>query len=254
MKTHSSYHDHTTDGFKLAFFLIVVGALLLAVKIGLFPSEYSAIIISWQMAIILIGLYKFFRGKFLTSAILISIGAFFIVPKIAQLPNSFIQNLPEFYFATYWPVLLILGGIFIVAHKIQSRSKYSHNDFFSSTRTHGPEEHTEGYFYKNSSFQSSEHIILDPLFKGGEVVSSFGELTLDLRKTDIAEGETVLNLNISFAEFTLYVPENWNVQVVLKTSFCEFKDKRHAMYDVSKSDKKLIITGKISFAGGEIRN
>lgn len=257
MKTHSTESCCKSDGIKFAFFLIGVGAILLMAKLELFAAGYSRVFISWQMVLIFIGLYQLLKARLVAALLFISVGGFFIVPRVAEVPHSFIQSVSDNYFGTYWPVLLIIGGLLIVLHMIISRYQDKKHEYFFGAYVGGDSyvsETKDGYFYKKCSFQSSEHILLDPIFKGGTLIVSFGELTIDLRKTDIPLGETKLHLDVSFGEITILVPEDWNIKTNLHTSFCEFKDKRHSKLHDIESQKQLLISGKVVFGGGEIRN
>ena len=53
-------------------------------------------------------------------------------------------------------------------------------------------------------FSSSKNIVITPLFKGTEINTIFGGAVLDLRKTDIEEGETIIEI---------YVPSNWEISI-----------------------------------------
>lgn len=114
MKTH---HSHHSSGIGFAGLLIVIGGLLLSVKLNIFPDSFASVIISWQMLLVVLGLYNLYKKNFMAATVLTGVGLFFIVPLIASLPNSFITDLPQNYFGTFWPVLLIFAGILIVVKR-----------------------------------------------------------------------------------------------------------------------------------------
>jgi predicted membrane protein len=246
-------HHH---GFRFGYLLIIVGIVLLFSKLHVFSSEYASLILSWQMLLIVIGIYKFFGKRIIPAFTTLSIGLFFIVPKIAALPDSFIQGLPDNYVGTYWPVLLIIAGIHVFLHRKYKPHTGCHSHGFHHPHNHKKDmwENNNGYIYKNSAFQSSEHIILDPEFKGGEINSKFGEITIDLRKTQLVEGTSVLQVEVAFGAITIYVPEDWYVQPQTEAIFGSFEDKRYGKTFDSNVSKTLIIKGKIVFGSGELRN
>lgn len=53
--------------------------------------------------------------------------------------------------------------------------------------------------------------ILDELFKGAIIRTSFGGTTIDLRHTHIAPGETYIDLDCSWGGVEIYVPSDWTV-------------------------------------------
>lgn len=246
-------HHH---GFRFGYILIIVGAVLLLSKLHVFSSEYASLILSWQMLLIVIGLYKLVSKRIVPAFTLISIGLFFMVPKIAALPDSFIQGLPDNYVGTFWPVLLIIAGIHIFLHR--KYKPYSRCRSHGFHHPHGPKkdlwENNNGYIYKKSAFQTSEHIILDPEFKGGEINTSFGEIKIDLRKTQLIEGTSILEVKVEFGAITIYVPEDWYVQPQLDAMFGSFEDKRYGKTYDPNTTKTLIIKGNIVFGSGELRN
>ena len=257
MKIHGAYSNHHKHGFGFAGILILIGIVLLSMKLNLFTQGYSTVIMSWPMILIVIGIYKLFKREFYSSITLLSIGGFFLVPYIASVPNSFIQGLPQNYFGTYWPVLLIIGGVLLVLRRtFFPKNCCNHSSFphHGHGKVKDTFENTDGYIYKNSAFQSSEHIILDPEFKGGEINSSFGEITIDLRKTKLTEGTSILEIKVTFGAITIYVPEDWYVQPQIDAVFGSFEDKRYGKSYDTNTTKKLIIQGNVSFGGGEIRN
>jgi len=165
-------------------------------------------------------------------------------------------------------LLLIAAGILIISGKIfgtkwgcddWSRHNHRHHHHYRHHhRYQGPNDqktwttNSEG-FSKNSVFGSGEHIVLDPEFKGGELNAVFGGISLDLRRTNLPVGDTVLDVNAVFGGITIYVPDDWYVETHLDAVFGGFQDNRLPKEPLDVT-KKLIITGSCVFGGGELRN
>ena len=115
------------------------------------------------------------------------------------------------------------------------------------------ESSVDGFVERSVMFGEVNQIFLAPEFKGGRVEASFGELRLDLRKTTLPEGRTVLDVNASFGSIVISVPADWAVELNVSSSFGEFADKRYDIGNVQPG-KTLVITGRCTFAGGELRN
>lgn len=187
---------------------------------------------------------------------LIFIGGFFMIPKIVNgVEGNFIH--------VYWPLLLIAAGIVILLQHFVG-SKWGANPWTNDYHRHHHHRHyrNEDYtrwnganegFSKNSVFGSGDHIVLDPEFKGGDMNAVFGGITLDLRRTSLPVGETVLEVNAVFGGITIYVPNDWYVETHLDAVFGGFQDNRMPKEPLDTT-KKLIIVGSCVFGGGELRN
>jgi len=265
-------HPHKS-GVGFAALLIIAGALLLCNKLNIIPARYSDALISWQMLVILIGVLGLVKRHFYNSIILISLGVFFIIPEIGKVPNNFIGMVPPNFVHIYWPVLLIVAGVLMLIRWIfprkrrykifesefADRAKYYHNRYHHhSTKRCGENKRyaENGFIDKNSMFESGEHIVLDPEFKGGTVNTAFGETKLDLRKTNLAEERTEIEINVAFGSVIIFVPEDWTVQLNVNSMFGAFQDKRLVKNSDTNtnSSKILVIYGSILFGGGELRN
>jgi len=130
-------------------------------------------------------------------------------------------------------------------HRYHEYRNYRHHNAKWATSSDG--------FSKNSVFGNGEHIVLDPEFKGGDLNAVFGGITLDLRRTTLQEGETVLEVNAVFGGITIYVPVDWYVETHLDAVFGGFQDNRMPKEPLDTT-RKLIITGSCVFGGGELRN
>ena len=187
------------------------------------------------------------------------IGGFFMIPKIVPgLDGQFVH--------IYWPLLLIGAGIVILLQRMLyprwgfeswERKWHRHEHRHHSSR-HYDKSKWEGYtptggFSKNSVFGSGDHIVLDPEFKGGELNAVFGGITLDLRRTNLPVGETILEVNAVFGGITIYVPSDWFVETHLDAVFGGFQDNRMPKEPLDTT-RKLIISGSCVFGGGELRN
>jgi predicted membrane protein len=257
MKT--PYRTGYTKGLGFGLTLMMIGVLFLGFNFGILPEKLKWIVFSWQMLLIFIGVINLFKRHLVSGVILTTIGTFFIIPRVIE---TYPQLFPGFngdFTQVYWPLLLIVAGILIILGKIfgpkwgyewanKQYHHHHHHDHYSKWENRG-----DNTFSKNSVFGAGEHIVLDPVFKGGELNAVFGGITLDLRKTTLAEGDTVIDINAVFGGVTILVPETWLVEMHLDAVFGGFEDKRYRVDDVDTS-RKLIITGSCVFGGGELRN
>lgn len=239
-------------GYGFAVFLIVFGGLFLFFNMGIIPVEYKPILISWQMFLVLLGLWTLIKGHYVGGFSLMVVGVFFLYPSLCSVfPEFFVRY--DVDIKTYWPLLLIIIGLFLVLGRfIPNRSRKVH---YGDDRDKAFDENSTDYIEKNMVFGSSEQIILSQNFEGGEVNTVFGEVILDLRKAKLADGSVNLELNTVFGSLILYVPSDWKIQMKTSTVLGSFQDKRHSINNVTtESGSYLIIEGNSVFGSGEIRN
>ncbi len=257
-KNEVKHYSHKRSGVTFGFLLVLLGIIFLGFNFGILNTGWKQVIFSWQMLVIVIGLITLFHKHIFNGLALITIGGFFILPRLAiACPESFYWVEQDFT-ATYWPVLLIIAGIFILLQiiflpKWRTVNHYTNTDNEFTKKCNKRYDYTRSGFERNSVFTNVEEIILEPEFKGGEFNAVFGGITLDLRKTSLPEGETKIEVNAVFGGVTLFIPENWNVELHFSSVFGAFQDNRMLSDDIDYS-RKLVIVGSCVFGGGEIKN
>ncbi len=263
----NSFRTGYTKGLGFGVILMLIGVVFLGFNFGLISSSLKWVIISWPMLLIVIGVSHYFKRRVFSATILVLVGSFFIIPRFIEAYPALFPGFNGDFTHIYWPLLLIAAGILVITgrlfgpkwgfdewnhehnHRYNKRNyrHYRHNNDYSKRSSTG-----EG-FSKNSVFGSGDHIVLDPEFKGGEMNAIFGGLTLDLRRTNLPEGDTVLEVNAVFGGITIFVPADWYVETHLDAVFGGFQDNRMPKEPVDKT-RKLIISGSCVFGGGELRN
>lgn len=248
--------DHRSGKITLACILIAVGVILLGVNTGWILAEYKRVFISWQMLLIVLGTVKLLKRHYFAGAILLIVGGFFIIPLINKVNPDFFSFIPDDFVQLYWPVFLIILGAFLFLRWLFPNSgmfgsccrRRSRHDMF-----HHHSTTTGGTVHIDNLFGGSEQIVLDPEFKGGEINSVFGGTKLDLRRTNLPEGTTTLEVNLVFGGAEIMIPSHWNVQLKIDTVLGGFEDKRYGSESIDTS-RKLLIKGSCVFGGGELKN
>ena len=241
---------HNRSGLGFAFVLITAGLVFLLVNTGIIPSEYKHLLTAWPIWLVLAGLFTLFHRNFGAAATLLTIGIFFLIPYLGDVHPEL--GIPFNFTHLYWPILLIVAGIFMVLDRY-----CNHHGFFCARwkdKVTSKYTNEDGYINIESTFDSRKNIFLDPVFKGGTIRSSFGEVVLDLRKTALAEGNIILYVDVSFGSATIIVPNTWNVKVQGNAMFGEFNDKRLTQNFYPDEPSKLIIEGKVAFGECEVRD
>ena len=247
-----SNHPQKKRNFSgFAVFLICIGSLFLLFNLNILPKMLRLIILSWQMLIIAIGIWNLVSKKNYTSGlVLIIIGSFFIYPKMGIfLP----YNILKIDMSTYWPLILIIIGLYFIFNRSKNSSRRRQNDMQFDNESDVSD--LTSYIDKNIMFNSSEQIILSQNFKGGNARVTFGDLIIDLRKAKLAAGTYLLEANAIFGSITIYVPSDWIVDVQGSSIFGSFDDKRHVINaDNMEYHSTLVIKGNSWFAGVETKN
>lgn len=252
-RTHYPRHG----GTRFSILLIVVGLVFLAVNTGILPTIYQPLFSSWPIWLVFGGLYFLLDRSWFTGLTLFTIGTFYMIPQIGHANPAL--NIPENFAHLYWPALLVVAGIYFILSRTNGNhcwvggtfyEKFEKFDNFNNTTINNE----DGYVRVNASFDSRKNIVMDPVFKGGIVECSFGEVVLDLRKTALAEGKTMLNVNCSFGSIVVIVPSDWNVQIQGDSAFGGFTDSRYSPSHNANSSSSLVIQGKCSFGEVKLRD
>jgi predicted membrane protein len=248
------HHPGKHSGLKFSVILIVVGLVFLAVNTGLLPTIYQPLFTSWPIWLIFGGLYFLLDCSWFVGLTLLSVGSFFIVPQIGAINPAL--NIPENFGHLYWPALLVVAGIyFILARTFNSNWCFVHTinkKFESGGNTSF--ECEDGFLRVHTTFDNRKNIVMDPVFKGGNLECEFGEVVVDLRKTTLAEGKTIIKVNVSFGSIVIIVPSDWNVQTHGESFFGSFTDSRFSPSYNSGSNSTLVIEGKCNFGECKLRD
>ena len=238
------------NGFAWALTLILAGLVFLCINTGIIPSQYKSLLTAWPIWLVLAGIFCLFHKSFSTSFTLLAVGAFFLVPYMSPIHPEW--GIPENFTSVYWPLLLIVAGLLIIIESL-----FKHHSFICHgwNLNHTSKWETEdGFLNVDSAFDSRKNIVLDPIFKGGNVKCAFGEVVVDLRKTTLPEGNTKLYVDLSFGSVSIIVPDTWNVQIHGNGLFGTFSDHRLTKSYYPDEPKKLTIEGKCAFGECEIRD
>ena len=247
MENHNYRGAYPSSKSRTMFFALLVifaGFLFLLSGLGILPYEFRRIFLTWQMLLIVIGVYNFFSPQHKTTGIiLVAIGGFFLINKF---------HLFEFNTLTlFWPIILIAVGITILL-------KYNRRptiDFPEDDGPSGPSA-TNGIdtIDEVSIFSGSEKTITSKNFRGGRITSIFGGSELNLTHAQLSQGYNVLDMFCMFGGSTFIVPSDWDVNVDVTAIFGGFSDKRYKSKDLaSDNTKRLNIKGIVIFGGGEIK-
>lgn len=229
-------------------FLLAIGGVALLKSFG-FPLPPW--LFSWQMLLIVIGLFIGFKKGFRDGGWFVP-----IIVGSAFLLNDFFLN-GELR-KHMWPlILIVIGAVFLLRPRNRHLSLDQKKNTGSDAETITPldEEHYTKDDIINSTniFSGTKRVILSKNFKGGELVNIFGGAEIDLTQADIVN-TAILDVTAIFGGATLVVPSHWAVKSECVTVFGGIGDKRKFTSYNEPLGKTLIIKGTLLFGGMEIKS
>lgn len=235
--------SNTTTGL---LFLLIGGALLFRQMGYAFPPW----LFTWEMILILVGLFIGIQNKFrdLSWLILVIIGVVFLSDDI--FPGISLRH----YVA---PVVIIsLGLLFIFSPKRSCINRKPAGRFHGRTTEEGAEQpgepSNEAALDIVSVFGGVKKRVLSKNFTGGDIVCIFGGSEINLTHADFT-GPIVLDITQIFGGTTLIIPANWEVRSEVAAIFGGIDDKRPQSGNVP-TEKILILNGTSIFGGIEIKS
>jgi predicted membrane protein len=227
--------DHKNNSRAIiGVLLILAGLLLIAVNFNWLPWNIRGIVFSWQGLLILIGLFLLIsRSNRLSGYILIGIGAFFLIPRVWDIPFN--------WHHLFWPVILVAIGLLLITRR------------WGTQRI--PAENSTEYIDDLSFFGGGDKVITCQNFRGGKITSLFGGSKIDLRSANLAKGKNIIDIFAMFGGTKLIVPTSWDVKIEVSSLFGGFSDKRRSRPDeIRDPTRELIIKGITIFGGGEMES
>jgi predicted membrane protein len=218
----------------LGIVLVAVGAVLIARNYGWLDYEFSRYLISWQMLLIVIGLFNLARRAYTPAIVLISIGLFFLI----DFPDNFREN--------FWPALIVLVGISFI---LQWRRPHHHDHFLNVGRD---DKKSTDFIDETAIFGGRNISMVTEHFQGGKITSIFGGSKVNLLYAKPVDGCTI-DVAAIFGGTKIIVPEDWNVKIEVVSIFGGFEDKRSfSVISRTGTGKIVVIKGTCIFGGGEV--
>lgn len=237
--------NNTSKGRLIAgAILVVLGGIFLLNEFDFFYFDFSDFIFRWQTILIVIGIIILANSpKNISGYILILIGGTSIASDYYDI--SFWNVASD-----YWPVLLILIGVYIIFKRESPKTKSAgsccgHNGKYNESAT--------DFVDINSIFYGNKVIVTSNNFRGGRLTAIFGGTELNLSQCKLAQGINILDTFTLFGGTELLIPRDWNVSVKVVSIFGGIDDKRYSIPEAEKTGGLLEIKGLTLFGGTEIK-
>lgn len=231
----------TPPSFVMALVFIVGGVLFFLNNLGLI--EIHSIWAYWPFILIAVGVSKLLgqRGPLATSwATLLILGG-----GILLLSNLGFLHLRM---RTLWPLAVIAIGFLMLTKAFGvPRCRKA-----AATSGFGDELPYSDRFLRDwTVFGGVKRSIDSQDFQGGELMSVFGGIEIDLRRAGIISRDrpVVIDANAVFGGISIKVPDNWRVAVRGVGVFGGYEDKTVRPRQSEAGLPLLVITGHAAFGG-----
>ena len=246
MKTNQcnvySWHSKL-NRIVVALSFIVVGLMFVGRNLGIVDQFWFNVIVSWQMLLVVVGVTNLIKGHFWGGIVTMGVGVFFLLPEFTYLEDGWME--------TYWPLIFVLVGLSLLfKHRTPCSFEWNKNGMSSK------ENYTSdnGFVASDNVFGSVQQIVLDPVFRGAQLKCTFGGTILDLRRTRLEAAQTFIDVECTFGGIEIFVPGDWNVQTHVQAVMGGSEDKRYNTTMAVDMEHTLIIRGKVTFGGLELKN
>lgn len=235
-------HSHVWFGL----IMVLVGLVYLLRRMGV---DFPDFVFSWQMFLIVLGIFVGFRKNFQGPGwlILILIGSLFLVNEYF-LFNSLRQYI--------LPIALIGAGLFFILRPKRTYefiTKDPETGLPNGTNVYRGNVSGDDFIEATSIFGGTKKKVLSKNFRGGEMVNVFGGSEIDLLQADL-NGTAVLEVTAVCGGATLLIPAHWNVVSSEATAVLgEIKDRRVSIGNIDMT-KTLILKGTVILGGIDIKS
>ena len=208
------------DALLFALLVLLVGGLLLASRLLSWDVSFWEIL--WPSALLMFGLQRVFHRFSFFGLGCTLFGGYFLLENLGITQLKLAGEL-------IFPILIVIFGLSLLADALRKPKKprfhISRNGVKLCDDNGNPKKGKNEYttdgesFNCNFSFCESTQLVNLPLLSDGNIILSFGELTVDLTGCEeIADGCEIY-ANCSFGELEILVPKRYRVVQEPNTTF-----------------------------------
>jgi predicted membrane protein len=232
----------------IGIILVLIGISFLADNIFFLPFYFSHYIFSVPFLLVVIGLIMLLNSKDSHAGFaLIFVGAALLIFRFYEVPFREI-------FRDYWPLILILFGVYILIKPRREKHNKKNEAFeFSNKRTSDSNKNLEDdYINEVAVLSGVDRRIISKNFRGGKITTMFGGADLDFSEAKLAEGRNVITF---FGGTDIRVPKDWKIVLSITSIFGGFDDERRSSSSENIDEARVLeIKGVVFFGGGNLKN
>lgn len=229
-----------------AFFLILIGALLLMPHFGYdWDIDFWDL---WPVILVFIGISSLSgekgRTRPMEGAIWIAFGLLFLGSSL---------GFYHFHFHTVWPLLLIAVGVLLLSQHVRRSSRG-----VDSARTEGGGSTGGDTLQAFWMLGGSRNRVDSKHFHGGNAAAFLSTGTVDLKNADF-ENEVVIDTLSFLGKIIILVPDHWEISMQGVSLLGSMKDKTGETVSIRPKSKpagskRLVIKGLAFLGDVEVSN
>ena len=200
-----------------AVWVIAVGLFYLANI--LFDWRLSFWEALWPTTLLIFGLFNLRSKCTFLSLSCILVGGYMITCHF--LPNPVIEDN-----RIIWAAIIVLLGISLLIDGIRKKKrKEKENGYIPGLKFNGDKKFSKSLDMEEETFDydaafGSDRVRIDlPVMREGDIDVSFGDYTVDLRGVETVAKNCQLDVDASFGELTILIPDRFAVSIRQDTSF-----------------------------------
>lgn len=214
-----SFGDGKRNGIFFAVYILVIGSLMLMNTLCDFPVSWWTVV--WTTGLIFLGLSSQTRHFSLFSTVMSLAGLYFLLSAYDVIRFRLSWSLA-------FPTVLVLWGacllIDVLVGNRRWRKRKKNQDVHVSGFQIDRESHQEfhcddGWLRCELRFGDYRAAVVTPLLRGGEINSSFGDFKVDLSGCEALAPDCRIEIDNSFGELSLLVPDRFSVMPVSDSNF-----------------------------------
>ncbi len=218
--------------------LLLTGLFYLLYNFNALPFVVPSYVFSWQMAVILTGVYFLYKS-FFKGMLVIAIGTYFILPLTGIMQPVDIEKI--------WPALLILLGVIILfGSGFKKKNKKNTTDMKTSVN--------EELFEITTIMGGDSRQLSSYDFKGGKITAIMGGVELDMTNCYLSKEGCIIDLSVVMGGVSLKISREWNIQSEITPIMSGIEDEDQYSDNVHIDPAAtIILRGSVVMGGIEIK-
>lgn len=255
MSNNTKHHNRSTASSVLFGILVAsAGVLFLLNEFNLLHLNLKIV----PIFMIIIGIINGYKKGFtrFSTLIFIILGIVWLIPKFTVYGVSS-ESL-------FWPIMLIIGGIFIALRAKQKdsylntqRENFAQRfEINNDPSTENKQTYSDEKFVNiEAYFGGRKEIITSKQFGGCSATAICGGAEINLMQADNIAQPMVIDLRVLFGGIEIIVPSHWEIINEVDVLFGGIEDKRNlrTASDLGET-KKLLLRGSVTFGGLELKS
>ena len=190
-----------------ALYILVIGGLMLMNHLCNFDVSWWTVV--WTSALVFIGATSQSHHFSLFGLVMSLAGLYFLLSAYGVIRV-------ELGWGVVFPVVLLLWGVSLLIDIVfgkRRRHGKCKTTVHSNKKLHHEYSCNDGYLHCELSFGEYRAAVVTPMLKGGSIDSSFGDFTVDFSACESLAPNCRIDVDNSFGELTLLVPDKFRAEV-----------------------------------------